>query len=324
VSPGSDSGPEAKRLLADNNESPELLILMGRTELEKGNLIDSEKYFQTCIDKTPDYADCYFELSTVMEAQKDDFGHQWALGKAFELAPFDREIRISYARRLMDKEEFDKSLAVLSHPIFAANDPEVAFLRGIIAKEKGDYTKAEELLLFAQKYAYSIEIESQFADLEVRRGQFQQAEQRLEKIESITPGHWETALVKAKLYESTGRIELVPSVLSVFLTTADGGGRVHLTLSNAYARTGNIKKSIEVLEQGIKTWSRHLELTQALTFYLGLTEQYSRAIELLEDLQTFKHKYNELFYHRLRLYYYKAGMMKRFKEYRDPVSIINQ
>jgi hypothetical protein len=49
--------------------------------------------------------------------------------------------------------------------------------------------------------------------------------------------------------------------------------------------------------------------------YLGLGGKYSEAIALMEDIQSFKHKYNQLFFYRLRTYYFNAGKKKKFRQY---------
>ena len=149
--------------------------------------------------------------------------------------------------------------------------------------------------------------------MEILQGKTGQAERRLNDIELTAPGHLKIALARATLFEATNRLERIPAILTKHLKAPQGAGRVHLQLADSYARTGKIREAINLLNQGLKIWRRHLQLSNAYTFYLGLTGDYRRAIDILTDMQSFNHPYNQLFHHRLRMYRYKAGQINNYK-----------
>lgn len=313
--PGPGYEEQVNALLEEHPGEKELLLMKGQLLLDRGELIEAEKILQQCIDSDPDHSACYFHLSQVLDAQKDSFGAQWALDKAFELAPLNATVRIEYAERLIENRQYDEAEAVLDHPSMSDTDPTVAFLKGRIAKVRSDYQTAVELFNVAKNQIYSVLIEAELAEIDIRQGKYQSAEHRLKKIEASAPGHLEIAIKKAMLFMKTGRLEMIPPLLTPHVETPQGKGRVHLLLADALLQLDQLEQAQTILEDGLQRWPRHVELTQALTLYQGLTGDYDRAIERLLDIQAYSHKYEELFHYRLLFYYFKAGRKEDFKAY---------
>ncbi len=315
LNPGFDWMPEVKNLIKVYDDSTELFLLYGETELQKGNLTMAERLGQRLVNMEPDSAVVHVFLSKVYHAQNDLYGAEWALQKAFNLAPANLDTRLAYLKYLINNGNWSQADAILNNYSLDPQHPDVLFLRGVIAKEKGDYFQAEQLFRKAQQDQYSLEIETQIAEMEIRQGKYHAAEKRLQQIEVYFPGNIEIALIKAELYLKKKLVTQIPRILNPYLTNKLGKGRVHLVLGEALAQEGDIEKGIDILSKGLKLWPRHAEIVKEYTFYLGLTKKYAQAIKILEDMQTFKHKYNQLFYHRLRAFYFHAGQRDKFKAY---------
>ncbi len=313
VKPNSTIEKTIEQLLKTNGDSVELLLMSAQIERQKGRLFQAENRLQTCIDKDPEFAGCYYALSSVLKDQRDVIGSQWALQKAFDISPYDVDLRLEYVENLLDNNEIDKAKTLLTHFSLDQLNPKVAFLNGRVAKAQKDFKKAADLFNHSRKHVYEVDVETEIAELEILQGKTEQAERRLNDIELTAPGHLKITLARATLFEATNRLERVPAILKKHLKTAQGAGRIHLKLANSYARTGKIREAINLLNQGLKIWRRHLELSNAYTFYLGLIGDYPRAIDILTDMQSFNHQYNQLFHHRLRMYRYKAGQINNFK-----------
>jgi tetratricopeptide (TPR) repeat protein len=318
LNPVRDTISEAEALFAEHPDSPGLLLLLGKWQAEKGALKKAERFLQLCIETDPEFAPCYFELSGVSNSQKDVFGSQWALMQAFKLAPFNREIRLEYAKRLIEIGKPGDAWTILSHSSLNQADAQVTFFKGLAAKDQKNYKLAEQLFTHTRRHGFSIEVETQLAEMSILQKDYQLAEQKIEKLEQTASHHLEVIFVKALLLEKTDRFEEIPDLLEPHLESFQGKGLVHLKLAEALLKMGQIKKALVILEQGLKKWPRHLELVQSYSLLLGLTNQYEKAIYLLEDMQTFQHHYNQLFFYRLKAFYYQSGKTQKFREQTNP------
>ncbi|MBU3916983.1 tetratricopeptide repeat protein, partial [bacterium] len=306
---------EVNDLINTTAESAELHLLLAEIEFNNGNLVDAERKTQKSLTINPDFADAYYLQSEILEMQNDPYGADWSLKKALDLAPTNLEIRLKYVRKLLKSNNWLEADGVMNQYGLDSQNPEVIFLKGVIAKEKGNYPLAEQLFQKAKKRQYSVEIEVQLAEIEIRKSKYSEAEKRLLRIDTFYPANMEVALVKADLLLKQKNDKPIPSLLEPFLNNNSGNGRVHLVLAESHVQLGEIEKGIQVLEHGIKKWPRNPDLVRDYTFYLGITNKHEKAISLLEEMQTFKHKHNKLFYYRLREYYFKAGDQDKFRRY---------
>ncbi|MCP4752056.1 MAG: tetratricopeptide repeat protein [Proteobacteria bacterium] len=315
TTPDTNLADTTANLLSKHPLSKELLLLSAELELSRGNLVKAERLIQKGLDIDPDYAEAYLRLFEVREVQNDPKGARWALRKALDLAPESPDIKIRYLKRLVQEGKWDEIETFLENRNLDPQNPEVIFLKGLMAKEKGDYSKAEQLFRDAQTKQYSARVEIQLADIEIGQGKFQSAETRLKRIDALFPDNLEIVLVKAKLLLHSKRIDEIPPLLQPHLENVLGHGKVQLLLAESLAQRGKIEKATKVLGEGLRRWPRHPDLAQAYTFYLEMIEDYPKAIGALEDMQTHRHKYNRLFFHRLRAYYFKAGNREKFENY---------
>jgi len=314
---------EVVQLLKTHPESAELHLLSGEFDLVEGKWIAAERSIQKSLDIDPDYAEAYFYLSKVYQGQNDFIGEDWALKKALELEPGNHRIKIYYLKSLLEEGKWEEVSKRLESYVLDSSNPEVLYIKAVIAKEKGDYFNAGLLFSKAQNRQFSKDIELQMADMEIRQGKIQGAEKRLERIKGLFPENLEVALVQAKLSIKMKQIDKVVPLLTPYVAFPKGKGRIQLVLAEALVQQNKIEQAIKLLERGLKIWPRHVELIQEYTLYLGATGMFGKAIPLLEDMQTFKHKYSRLFYYRLRQYYYQNGQMDKFKRYRQAHPLIN-
>ncbi len=323
IYPEKDLNQEAEQLFRENPDSLELMLLLAQLKQEHGKIQESQKLLERCIDRDPEFAFCYFELSKILNIQKDDFGSEWALKNAFKYEPYHREIRLEYATRLIEAKKPGEAWTVLTHSSLDQSDPDVVFLMGKATKDQKDYKKAIELFDYAQRHGYAIEVEALLAEIDILQRKYFEAEARINKLEQTAASHLSVVLVKTLLLESTDRTDSIPDLLEPYLRAAAGGGRVHLKLAEAQARMGNLNKALEILGQGLEQWPRQLDLVQSYTFMLGLAGQYDKAIYLLEDIQTYQHDYNLLFFYRLKEFYYLNGNLDKFKLQINPKEFEN-
>jgi len=313
--PGPGTEADINKLLRKFPNSDALLLLSAQWELQQGNIVRAERQLQKCLAVNPDFAEAYFTLSKIHDAQSDQSGSQWAVRKARQLAPGNLEIRLAYLNNLIETGHWSEAEKLLNQYTPNSGHPEVNYLKGLIAEQKGELELAEKLYLQAQDKQYTVKIESKLAELELRRGQYHSAEARLKRISAIYPDNLDIALSRASLLLKTGQIPMMSTLLTPHLTNSRGKGKVHLLLAEALMQQGKTKAALKILRRAIKRWPRNPELVQSYTFYLGLNNRYSDAIPLLEEMQTFSHQYSRLFFYRLRAYYFRAGKTEKFKNY---------
>ncbi|NQU65754.1 MAG: tetratricopeptide repeat protein [SAR324 cluster bacterium] len=302
-------------LLKQYPDSEALFLLSGQWELMQGNIISAERLIQKSLELNPEFAEAYFSLSRIYEVQNDTAGSLFAMRKALQLAPNNLEIKLRYLNDLVEEGNWYEAEALLKNYALSSDHPEVIFLKGIIAKEKGDYNQATQFFLNAQQKQYSVRIETQLADIELRQGQYHSAETRLKRIGDMYPDNLEIALVRARLMVQTKRSEEIIPLLTPYLSSKLATGKIHLLLAEALIQQGKTEAALQTLATALKRWPRDPDLVQAYTLYLGLLNKQQEAIPLLEDMQTFAHPYNRLFYYRLRAYYFLSGDLYKFKNY---------
>jgi tetratricopeptide (TPR) repeat protein len=306
---------EAEQLAQQYPKSESLLVLLGQLELERLNTSAAERYLQQALSLDPRYAEAYFFLSRVYREENDFTGARWALRRSLSLGPENHQVKIHYLKGLIEDERWQEAGDFLKNYYLDPTNPDVIFLKGVIAKEKGDFHQAEQLFLSAQRREYSVKVEVQLADMEIRQGKYHSAEIRLTRIGAFFPGNLEIDLTHARLLFQQQRSADILPLLKPHLSDRNGKGKVHLAIAEAMVQTGAMEEALELLADGIKRWTWHPDLVEVYTFHLGLAERYDTAIRLLEDMQTFRHKYNRLFYFRLREFYYRAGRFEDFRSF---------
>ena len=315
LDPNLDLIPELKQLAQDHPDSETVYLMLGEFELNRGNLVKAEDHIQKSISLKPDYSHAYFQLSRILKAQNDLLGSRWALKKSFEYAPDNFRLQMLYLKGLIEDEQWELASKFISRFQPNSQNSDIVFYKAMLAKEKGDYSLAEHLFKSAQKKRYAPEIELQLAELEIEQGKYATAEKRLARLEALNPSNIDLVLVKSQLLYKTKRMAEIPPLLQPLLTKKNVKAKVHLLLAEIYVEQMNLQKAISILSEGLTRWPRHPELALAYTQYLGLEGRYDEAIQIIEEMQTYRHKYNELFYHRLRTYYYRAGEKEKFKAY---------
>lgn len=313
--PTSETAVKINTLLQKYPDSEELFLLSAQWELKQGNTTRAERLILKSLELNPEFAEAYYTLSEIHEAQNDIAGSQFALRKALQLAPNNLEIKLRYLNDLVEKGEWYEAEVLLTQYSLNSDHPEVIFLKGIIAKEKGNYHQAKLFFTNAQTKQFSVKIETQLADLELRQGQYHSAEIRLKRIAEIYPDNLDIALTHARLLLHVKRSEEIAPLLTPYLFSKTGRGRIHLLLAESLSQQGKMETALQTLATALEQWPRDPDLVQAYTLYLGLLNKHKEAIPLLEDMQTFTHQYSRLFYYRLRTYYFLSGDIYRFKNY---------
>lgn len=306
---------EIEELLREHPDSEALRLLSGQWHLKMGNIIEAEREVQRCLELNPYFAEAYFTLSRIHAAQNDISGAQWALRKALQLAPANLEIRLAYLRSLVEQGNWYEAEAQLKQYALDEDHPDVIFLRGLIAVERGNDPLAEKLFLEAARTQYSVRTETRLAEIEIRRGQYRSAEIRLKRIGDFHPQNLDIALTRAQLLLQLNRDEEVGPLLMPYLDHKEGRGRVHRLLAESQIQAGQTAAALKILRTAVDRWPRSPELVQAYTLLLGIEGRYRDAIPLLEEMMTFDHPYSRLFYFRLREFYFRAGETEKFRSF---------
>ena len=315
LTPQADLKPAIESLLAEHPHSEALHLFSGVWEYRLGNLDRAERSFQSALKIDPSFGEAYFHLSQIWRDRNDFVGFGNALKKAFELEPNHPEILITYLRLLIERGDWERASDLLDERQQQRQNAQILYIRGLIAKRKGLYYEAENLFRQSQQKRFAAEVETQIADMEILRGRYRAAEKRLRLVLQHKPHDIDAVLVLAKLYFATQRADRIPPLLTPYVSNERGKGQVHRQLAEAWIQLNQIEQAVTVLEDGLENWPRHPELVQMQTLYLGLMGDYEKAIRILEDMQTFNHKYRQLFHYRLSGYYHKTGNREKFKEY---------
>jgi len=92
------------RLLENGPNSVNALYGMARTSYLLNRFDESEEYIRKCYKADPEFGGTYLLHSKIHRMKQNDKGWKETARKAVELAPFDAEARIAYARALMRGE----------------------------------------------------------------------------------------------------------------------------------------------------------------------------------------------------------------------------
>jgi len=304
-----------ERLLVQHPGSAELQLLAAQYALEQGNPGRAERLIQKCLELSPDYAEAYFTLSRVHAALDDLSGAEWTLKKALQLAPGNLEIRLAWLHCLLEQGNWYEAEKQLAYFALDRQHPEVMYILGVIAAEKGDDKTAEQLLEEVARVQYAARVEIRLAEIDTRSARYRQAENRLRRADEFFPRNLEVALAWAELLLQTDRAAQIPALLDPYLPAKNGRGRVHLALAEALLQAGEIPSALKTLQQAVQRWPRNPDLVQAYTLHLGLSNRHAEAVPLLEEMQRIHHKFSRLFYFRLREFYFLSGDKNRFKNY---------
>ncbi len=315
LSPESNLKPEIENLIAAHPNNGPLHLFDGILEYRLGNLDRAERSFQSALRIDPSDGMAFFRLSQIWRDRNDFVGSENSLKRALKLEPHNPEIFASYLRLLIEQGNWERAARLLNDRETSNQNFEMLYIRGLIAKNRRLYHEAESLFRQSQQKRFSAEVETQLADIEIAQGRYRAAEKRLRLAQKTEPHHIETALTLAKLLFATQKTDQIPPLLTPYLSNGRGKGRVHLQLAEAWIQLSRIEKATTVLAEGLESWPRHPELAQMLTLHLGLKGEYEKAIRILEDMQTFDHKYHRLFHYRLSGYYHKTENGERFRAY---------
>ena len=315
LAPRSELKSPLEKLMAENPDNVEIHLFGGILAYRAGNVDRAERLFQTVLKIDPANGEAYFQLSKIWRDRNDFVGFGNSLKKAFSLEPGNLEIFAAYLQMLIEQDEWERASYLLERRQLGNRNSTILYIRGLIAKAKGKFYEAQELFEKSRQQRFSAAVETQIADMEIRRGHYQSAEKRIRLVLRTEPRDVDTVLVLSQLFFRRQQIDRIPPLLTPYLSDPRGRGRVHLQLAEAWVQLDRMDEAVAMLEEGLEIWPRHPELAQVQTLYLGVMGEYRKAIRILEEMQTFEHKYNRLFHYRLSGYYHKTGDRETFKQY---------
>ena len=299
-------------------DSEELYLYQGELYLELGRPEEAERCLQRALKINPRDAQAHLLIARAYLEEADYAGEEMALAKARSLAPSSLEIRLAYLASLIRQGLWDEAQTEVQRGGTDQDHRGILLIKAYLAEMKGDYGTAEALLTRVLKKGSDPQAELAMARLELSRGLFDTGLGRAQRLLKERPTDFEVKLVLAKGYLLTGKHQELETILNPLLDQRRGEGRAHLLLAQSKIRRGQVAQAAETLRQALRTWPRQPDLVQAYTLALGLLGQYAQAIPLLEEMQRFRHRYNQLFGFRLWEYYFKAGQKERFNQFPLP------
>jgi tetratricopeptide (TPR) repeat protein len=303
------------QLLKEFPENPELQFIQGLSLFDQKEFVAAESSFQKVLSLKPDFAEAYLYLSRISEHQKDIASEQFYIEKAFSINPQNRDILFKYLEMIYNSGDMIELENIINKYDAELEYSYSKFYQAIIYKSRGNYSKALSLLKIVSNSEYSFRVETQLADMDIERGYYQSAEKRLNLILKESPSLLDAILTKAKLLFRTQKIADVITFLKQFESVQRAKGAIHLLLSDALMQSGQIETAIEVLNSAYDMWPEHVEIAQVLSVLLETRGQLKAAIRILEPLQSFEHKFNQLFHYRLVGLYLKTEQQQKMQEY---------
>ena len=311
--PGFDA--ELSQLLREFPENSELHFIQGLKFFNQKEYAPAESSFQKVLSLKPEFAEAYLYLSKISELQKDTTSEKFYIEKAFSISPQNSDVLLKY----LEMTYYLGDMIALEN-VIENYDPDLSssfskFYQALIYKTKGDYTNALSLLKQLSTSVYSFKVETQLADMDIEKGYYHSAEKKLSLVLKESPDLLDAILTKAKLLFRTQKIQEVIAFLKPYIMTPKAKGAIHILLSDALIQTGQLEKAMEVLKSGFDIWPEHVEIAQLLSLLLETQKQYQAAIKILVSLQSFEHKFNQLFHYRLIGLYLKTGQQEKMQEY---------
>lgn len=311
----SDYDSKLSKLMKAFPENPELYFIQGLNSFDQNDLVAAESSFQKVLSLKPDYAEAYLYLSRISENQKDIISEQFYIEKAFSINPQNRDILSSYLELIYNSGDMIELESVINKYDADLTYFHSKFYQAVVYKSRGDVGKALSLFNMISTGGYSFRVETQLADMDIEKGYYQSAEKRLNLILKESPNLLDAVLTKAKLLFRTQKIADVIVFLKQYESISRAKGAIHLLLSDALMQSGQIESAIKMLNSAFDLWPEHVEIAQVLSVLLETQGQLSAAIRILEPLQSFEHKFNQLFHYRLVGLYLKTGQQQKMQDY---------
>ena len=250
---------EASRLLPENAIAH---LSMAKVHMHRAEFEAAEALLTTAAALAPNEAEVWFakgelhRLAGDFEAAVSDYD------VALELSPDHIETRINRAAVYIDLKRDDDAFADIKYAAsIIPNDPQVAYLYGLILMRSGDLSEAEAVMTEAL-----IMLSSRDPSLLLRhppslllggvlnyiQQNHEAAVRYLQRYVKLVPNHVDARRMLGGVYLQTGEPSLAIGVLRPAVRLSPGDAKLQALLGEAYTDNGQYGEATRILQNAVK------------------------------------------------------------------------
>jgi tetratricopeptide (TPR) repeat protein len=259
--------------------SPEGLVALGTLAVKANQPKEARASVERALELRPDWTQAMVLRARILAGQGDSAGAVRYLGEMVQHHPQDRDLRLSYARLLIDANQLDQALAQFE--VLAKDNPQdedALFMLGLLSMELGQRDQAKQYLL---KLA---ERGERMSDARYFLGQIAEADNRLEEAdqwyEGVRGGQHEldARIRRALILARRGDVEGARSRLqAISVSGQDGQVRVALAEGDMLRDAGRLPEALAVYNQSLQSYPDDADLLYARALLAERMNDLARA-----------------------------------------------
>ncbi|MEM4307900.1 MAG: tetratricopeptide repeat protein [Thermoplasmata archaeon] len=252
-----------------------LVYLLGSSYFEKKEFIDARRYFESCIEENPGFAEAYVKLGfTLIETGKREEGLQ-LLEKAMEMKPDDWHVQYLVAKGKFEIGEVEEASQILDKLLEKTADSAALLLMGRILVLKGDL---EEAILMFEKA-----IDKNPANFEAwyykgrtlfEKKEIEKASAALELALQINPWHYNSLYYLALSYEEQQNYSKAAECYEEILKISPRDYHALFNLGKVYSGMEKWVEAQNALKKGLE-----VKATYECALLLGIVYEKQQKLE---------------------------------------------
>lgn len=258
---------------------------LARLALSGRDLEQSESYVARGLEADPENDDLWVLRGMLALVQNQAGKADEYFSRANDIAPYNRMAKVGVIRSRFALQKFDEArqpLKVLESRY--GNSPTVKYLRAYLEYQDGNVEKAESMLLDVLKINSS-HPESQLllSNILYQDGRLEQVINYMERFTSQFPRHLPAVKLLAVAYLGQKEIDKTIELIQQALKTNTADDQLYSILGTAYIRTGNMDKATEYLERAAEINPNAANIRAQLALSHLAAGDTDLAVSALED-----------------------------------------
>lgn len=252
--------------MQQNTDNADLLSLIGRIYLQKGDVVSGATYLQRAVEKAPESVQTRMELGKAFEAQgKGDL----AVAQFDAILQRDPKSVDAAVMRIMThvrNKNYDAALqAIDSFKTSQPDSPLPDSLAASVYTAKQDYTRARQALERAAsldpKFTPAL---TKLAQLDLSQGDTAAARSAYQKVLEQNPNHLESLIALAELDAADRKIDAAVQKLQRAVKAHPESDRPYAELARLYLGGGDALKAITISNDGLRASPNSPRLLEVL------------------------------------------------------------
>ncbi len=295
--------------------------------IQKGELDTALTWLQQSIQINDRLPHAYFLKASILFKQGNFLQGDLALNRATTIAPLNRSYRLLYLRRQLMQGELhivESQLKDLlkKEPL----EPKILRLQVDLYTLQGQYDKAENLIGQIQLIHDNDILRFSLARLKYLKKQFHAVLPITQQLIDQFPDDWESVYLHISTLYQLKRFDEAFHLLFPLLRQKRGDGYIHRLAGDFYRYQGNEEAALEIYEEGLETFPRHIYLVDALSASYLLKQNWARARDIILEVIDQEHSLKNVLLGRLIFILYRlhdpqqaVARLHQYNQLQDPI-----